>query len=106
MPTSFRVAHPFCLANACADTTRQTDLVVGTPISGRTHKETEGLIGPFVNTLALRVDLAGHPTFREVLGRVREMTLEAFTHQDLPFEKLVEELRLPGAVLAGGNCCW
>ena len=73
--------------------TRQTDVLVGTPVAGRTHKETEGLIGFFINTLVLRGNLAGDPTFREALGRVRETTIEAFMHQDLPFDKLVEELR-------------
>ena len=72
--------------------TGQEDFTVGTLTAGRGRVETEGLIGFFVNTLALRVNLRGNPTFRELLGRVKELALEAYAHADLPFEKLVEEL--------------
>jgi amino acid adenylation domain-containing protein len=71
----------------------QEDIIVGSPIANRGFAEIEPLIGFFVNTLALRSDLSGNPSFRDLLSRVKQTALEAYTHQDIPFEKLVEELQ-------------
>ena len=72
---------------------RQEDIVLSTSIANRNHVEIEPLIGFFLNALVLRTDLSGNPSFRELLARVRQMTLDAYTHQDLPFEVLVDKLQ-------------
>jgi amino acid adenylation domain-containing protein len=72
--------------------TGQEDIIVGSTIAGRNRPETDGLIGFFINALALRTDLSGNPTFPELLKQIREVCLDAYTHQDLPFERVVEEI--------------
>ncbi|QDE72517.1 non-ribosomal peptide synthetase [Myxococcus xanthus] len=75
--------------------TGQDDFAVGTPVAGRDRPEVEPLIGCFINSMALRADLSGDPSFAEVLGRVRRAALDAFAHQEVPFEKLLEVLHAP-----------
>lgn len=74
--------------------TNEDDVIVGTPVANRNRLEIEGLIGFFVNALVLRSDLSGNPTFRELVRRVRKVCVDAYAHQDLPFDRLVEELHL------------
>ncbi|MCP4173315.1 MAG: non-ribosomal peptide synthetase, partial [Fuerstiella sp.] len=71
----------------------EDDIVIGTPISGRQQTELENLVGFFLNTLALRVDASNDPSFAELLERTKQTALQSYAHQDLPFEKLVEELQ-------------
>lgn len=90
--TSFMIllaAYQILLHHHCG----QDDIVVGSPIANRNRTELENLIGLFINTMVLRTRFAGNPTFKEVLGQVKEATLGAYAHQDLPFEKLVSELQ-------------
>ncbi|MDN5217534.1 amino acid adenylation domain-containing protein, partial [Fulvivirgaceae bacterium BMA12] len=74
--------------------TGQKDIIVGTPVAGREHLDLEDQIGFFVNTLALRMQISGEESFKELLGKVKEVSLEGFAHQQYPFDKLVEELPL------------
>ncbi|MBD2355237.1 amino acid adenylation domain-containing protein [Tolypothrix sp. FACHB-123] len=71
----------------------QSDILVGSPVANRNHKDLQPLIGCFVNTLALRTNLSGNPTFTQLLKRIREVTLGAYAHQDLPFDQLVEAIQ-------------
>src|SRR5690606_23729867 len=73
----------------------QDDIVIGSPIAGRNRSEIEHLIGFFINSLVLRTDLSGEPSFRELLARVRNVTLDAYANQDVPFEKLIEHIDPP-----------
>ena len=73
---------------------RQSDIVIGSPIANRSYHEVESLIGFFVNTLALRLDLTNQPSFTALLQHVRQVTLDAYAHQDVPFSKIVEQLEL------------
>jgi amino acid adenylation domain-containing protein len=75
--------------------TGQEDITVGSPIAGRTRSELEGLIGFFANTIVLRTDMSGDPSFRQLLMRAREVAMDAYSHEELPLEKLIEELKLP-----------
>src|SRR6185295_5231100 len=74
--------------------TKLEDIIVGTAHANRNHADTENLIGFFINMLVMRTDLSGHPSFRQLLHRVRKVALDGYMHQDMPFEKIVEEMQI------------
>ncbi|WP_146241166.1 non-ribosomal peptide synthetase [Paenibacillus sambharensis] len=84
-----------CLKSLLYRYTGQEDMIIGSPVAGRTHEDLEGVVGMFVNTVVIRSRPAGHRTFRELLAEVREHTLGALEHQDYPFEEIVKGLKLP-----------
>src|SRR5262249_45726985 len=93
-------ATPFMLLLAAFQTllhrySGQDDIVVGSPLANRNRSEVEGLIGYFINMLALRTDLSGDPSFLRLLQRIRDVALAAYEHQDLPLEKVIEAVRPP-----------